>query len=451
VTAKGEEAMASKVSATGQVRELPQAAACARPRGDWSFPAVYGLGFLTIISAFNYLDRSLLGLALPQIKAEMHVSDTVMGLISGLAFVLFYSILGIPIAWAADRWNRRNIIAAGLAFWSLMTFLTGSIGNIWQLAVTRFLMGAGEACGIAPSNSMTADLFRAERRPLAYSIFGTATSISSILFFPIAGWVGQHYGWRQMFVVAGIPGLLLALLFLLTVREPRRGAAEGLRPAVASEPFWPSVRFLLGSRAYLALLAGATLMGLNVFAAAVWTPTFLTRVHGMALGEVAATIGPIRGICGVAGVLLGGIAIDRLGRRAAHWRMTLPAIACILAGPAEALFVLSGAKPIWLTAFAVSGFLLLIHQGPVFAAVMAVARVRMRAVATSILLFCSALFGQAAGPLLVGVVNDALAPRFGDEAIRYSMLLIALTAVCGGLMFLLAGRFIAADSSRREE
>lgn len=422
--------------------------------GDWAFPAVYSLGFLTLISAFNYLDRSLLGLALPQIKIEMHLSDTVMGLVSGLAFVLFYSLMGMPIAWAADRWSRRNIIAAGFAFWSLMTLFTGWVTNIWQLAIARFLMGAGEACGIAPSNSITADLFRAERRPLAYSIFATAASISAILFFPIAGWIGQNYGWRQMFVVAGIPGLILAILFLLTVREPRRGASEeamgpsSTRPSPAAEPmpFWQSVRFLLGSRAYLALLVGATLMGFNVFAASIWTPTFLTRVHSLSLGEIAATIGPVRGICGVIGVLLGGMLIDRLGRRAPHWRMTVPAVACILVGPAEALFALSDVYSIWLGAFAVSAFLLLVHQGPVFAAVMGVAHVRIRAVATSILLFCSAMFGQAAGPLFIGITNDLLEPSFGDHAIRYSMLILATTAVLAGLSFLLAGRFIAVDS-----
>ncbi|MEP7349777.1 MAG: MFS transporter [Sphingorhabdus sp.] len=422
--------------------------------GDWSFQAVYSLGFLTLVSTFNYLDRSLLGLALPQIKAEMQLSDTVLGLVSGLAFVLFYSIMGVPIAWAADRWSRRNIIAAGFAFWSLMTLATGWVANVWQLTAARFLMGAGEACGIAPSNSMTADLFRAERRPLAYSIFATAASISSILFFPIAGWIGQHYGWRQMFIVAGIPGIVLALLFLMTVREPRRGASESSagvtqgRPSQDLDriPFWQSVRFLLRSRAYLALLAGATFMGLNVFASAVWTPTFLTRVHGLTLGEIAATIGPIRGICGVAGVLLGGMLIDRLGRKAPHWRMNIPALACILVGPAEVLFALSDAHPVWLGAYAATGFLLLIHQGPVFAAVMVVADVRMRAVATSILLFCAAMFGQAVGPLAVGIMNDALTASLGDQAIRYSMLMIAVTAVLAGLSFWLAGRFIAADA-----
>ncbi len=177
----------------------------AAPR-DWSAPTAYSLGFLTLISAFNYLDRSLLGLALPAIKAEMGVSDTALGLVSGLAFVLFYSLLGVPIAWLADRWNRRNIIAIGFAFWSLMTLLTGWVASIWQLAAARFLMGTGEACGLAPSNSMISDLFRKERRALALSIFGTGSSIAFVAFYPLLGKIGEIYGWRQMFVAAGVPG-----------------------------------------------------------------------------------------------------------------------------------------------------------------------------------------------------------------------------------------------------
>ena len=144
----------------------------------------------------------------------------------------------MPIAWAADRWNRRNIIAVGFAFWSLMTALTGYVGNIWQLAAARFLMGAGEAACMPPSNSMIADLFRKARRPLALAIFGTANSIAFIALFPIAGWIAQTHGWRTMFIAAGAPGLVLALLFYLTVKEPVRGASGGeAGRAIAAEDF----------------------------------------------------------------------------------------------------------------------------------------------------------------------------------------------------------------------
>lgn len=431
------------MSSTGERGGLVARASAARR--DWTPEASYSLGFLTLISAFNYLDRSLLGLALPAIKAEMAVSDTVLGLVSGLAFVLFYSLLGVPIAWLADRWNRRNIIAIGFAFWSLMTLVTGWVANIWQLAVARFLMGAGEACGLAPSNSIISDLFRKERRALALSVFGTGASIAFLLFFPILGIIGEAHGWRYMFIVAGAPGIVLALVFYLTVREPAR---TGGTPAREMPDFrhprtlLADLVFLVRSPAYLYLLAASTMMGLNVFATSVWTPSFLERVHGMSMGSIASVIGPIRGVFGLAGVLLGGLLIDRLVRRSPHWRVTVPALACLILAPIEAIFLLADPQWLWMTMFAASAFLTLVHQGPLFALVMEVAPSRMRALAIATLVLFAGLLGQAAGPLIVGVANDALASTLGLTAIRYSMLILAVTALLAGLMIMRAGKYL---------
>ncbi|WP_129792380.1 MFS transporter [Sphingosinicella sp. CPCC 101087] len=421
-----------------------------QPR-DWTWSSIYGLGFLTLISTFNYLDRAILGLALPAIKLEMAVSDTVLGLVSGLAFVLFYSILGIPIAWAADRWNRRNIIALGFGFWSLMTALTGFISSIWQLAAARFLMGAGEACGLAPSNSMLSDMFRPERRALVLSIFGTASSIAFIFFFPLAGWIAEHWGWRSMFMAAGVPGIFLALLFAFTVREPVRGARESQPRSLLPIGFSETIRFLAGSRAYLAMIAGAMLMGANLFAASTWTPTFLARVHDMSMGEVASSIGPIRGLLGAAGIVAGGLLLDRFGRHNDKLRVRLPAVACLLAAPAEILFLLADGYAWWMLGFALSSFFTLIHQGPIFSAAIHVAKLRMRAVAIAILVFAASLLGQAVGPLFVGVLTDLLEPRFGDLAIRYSMLIIVFTAVAAAAMFWIAGNWVDQDHRRAAE
>jgi MFS family permease len=415
-------------------------------QGDWRPATLYSLGFLTLIATFNYLDRSLLGLALPAIKREMQVSDTVLGLVSGLAFVLFYSILGIPIAWAADRYNRRNIVAIGFAFWSLTTALSGFVANIWQLAIARFLMGAGEAAGLAPSTSMISDLFRPQRRALAMSIFGTAGVVAGVAFFPIVGWIGEHHGWRAMFVVAGIPGMLLALLFALTVREPARGGKDPIAAREAAPTVRETARFLIGSPAYLLLTAGATFMGANLFAAASWAPTFLARVHGMRLSEIAFAIGPVRGGLGALGIVAIGVLIDRLGRARPKMRARIPAIACILAGPAEALFLLGDPGWLWMAGFGISGFFVLAYQGPVFALGMSVVPPSMRAVAVSIMVFSAALLGQVFGPLIVGMLNDALAPEYGAQAIRYSLLVGALTPMIAGAMFWLAGDRLARDA-----
>jgi predicted MFS family arabinose efflux permease len=295
---------------------------------------------------------------------------------------------------------------------------------------------------------MISDLFRARRRPLAMAIFGTSSAIAGIAFFPIIGWIGQHHGWRSMFLVSGIPGVLLALIFLLTVREPARGgrdeAAAPARPAGIAE----TARFLAGSRAYLLLVAGATFMGANLFAAAAWAPTFLARVHGMSLSEIAVALGTVRGALATLGILAAGVLIDRLGRDRPKTRARIPAIACFIAGPAEALFLLGEPGWLWMTGFAFSSLFVLAYQGPAFALGMSVVRAPMRAVATSIMVFSAALLGQVFGPLIVGMLNDALASELGAKAVRYSMLVGAITPVFAGVMFWLAGNRIEADAAR---
>ncbi|MCW3837634.1 spinster family MFS transporter [Sphingomonas canadensis] len=419
-------------------------------RSPWPWTATWPLFLLTMISVFNYLDRSLLGLALPAIKKEMGSSDTLLGLVSGLAFILFYSVLGVPIAWLADRANRRNIIAAGLAFWSMMTAFTGFVANLWQLALARLLMGAGEACGMPPSNSILADLFKADRRPLALAIFGTASSISSIVFFPIAGWIAQTHGWRAMFMVMGAPGILLAVIFFLTVREPQRLTPPPPRLSLA-RGLWGDIGALFANRCFAWIFAGVTLMGANVWAAGAWTPTFFVRVHNLGVGEVASIIGPARGFIGLAGILIGGALIDRLPKDRVFWRIGIPAIACLLAGPAEALFLLGNSHWAWVGGFALSSFFTLIHQAPIFAAVVNIVEERRRALAISLVLLGASLIGNALGPSAVGLLNDLLHASFGDHAIRYSMLMIAVTPVLAALCFWRAAVLYAAAGGARDE
>jgi len=432
---------------------IPPAEADARPRGDSRLHATtgyaaYALAFLTLISAFNYLDRGVLGLALPLIKRELQVSDTLLGLVSGLAFALFYTLLGIPIAALADRWNRRNIIALGFAFWSLMTMLTGMVGNIWQLALARFLMGSGEACGIAPSNSLLADLFREHRRPLALAVFGTATAVASIVFFPVLGWIGQHHGWRAMFIACGAPGLALALVFRLTVREPARGASERAPRPQDVYSMRHAVGFLLGARSFWLMLIGSMFMGACVYAGSTWNASFLVRVHQLRLAQVAASIGPIQGVASATGILLGGSITDLLGRRDERWRLWLPAAACLLAAPCEMLFLLGRAQAAWMVGLGLTSLFAIAHQAPVFAAAMSVARVRMRAVAIALLVLSSGLLGQILGPLLVGVLNDRLRPLLGGASIRYSLLLVSACATGAAVAFWWAARALRADRAR---
>lgn len=416
---------------------------------DWTPRSIYALGLLTLIYAFNYLDRSILSLVLPQVKAEMHLSDTALGLVSGFAFVLFYSLLGVPIARLADRSSRRNIVGIGLVFWSLMTSLTGLVANVWQLAVTRFLMGAGEACGTAPSNAMVADMFSRARRGLAIAILSAGSSLAFVVFFPVAGWLVDHHGWRMTFIAAGLPGFALALLLFATVREPER-AVPPTAPQ-ARDGMLATALFLFGSQAFVRTVVGGAFMGISLYASSVWTPMFLVRVHGLTLTEVGSAIGPLRGFAGLGGVLFGGWLADRLGRHDARWRLAVPGIACMLVLPADLVFLLSGAIGTSFVGLAIAQFCTSMHLGPVYAACMGVARPRMRATAAALFLLIANLVGQILGPLIVGYLNDLLNARYGGLAIRYSLIVGAVCAALGGATLISASRSLERDGRRAGE
>lgn len=412
-------------------------------RGGWTAASVYTLAFLTLISTFNYFDRSVLSLVLPLIKREMRLTDTALGVLSSV--VMVYAVVGVPVGALADRWSRRNVIGLGFAFWSLMTALTGFAGNVWQLGTARLLMAVGESCGVAPSNAMLSRIFSRRSLALAVAIFGCGSSIALIAFSPLAGVIADHYGWRAAFLLAGLPGLVLAPVFLLTVKEAGRSAAPTAEDRAGFRETWA---FLAGSPSFLLMIAGAGFMGAYIYGVGAWAATFLVRVHHLSLTTVGAVIMPIRGAVNVPGILLGGVLADWLARHDERWRGWAAGLACLLLAPCEALFVFGGPAPLWVAGMIGSSFFAIMHQPAIYAAIMRVARPRMRATGVAIDLLAATVFGQVVGPILIGGLNDALTHRFGPLAIRYSMGVVILCAVLGGLCFLASARFIPQDARR---
>lgn len=416
-----------------------------------SWRSHYVLFLLTIIYALNYLDRNIFSIVLQSIKNELALTDTTLGLLGGLAFAMFYATMGIPIAYLADRYSRRTIIAIGLSVWSLMTALTGMVVNVWQLALTRFLMGAGEATGPAPSNSLLADLYDKSRRPLAISILTSGSTIGIILGYLLGGWVNEVYGWRVVYLVAGIPGLVMALIFYLTVREPARGAAESGPVSLEMKSLSGSLRFLLGSKTYIYIVIGGCLMGVYFFGNNIWSPAFLMRVHGLDSGETGSYLALARGPIGICGTFMGGFLAERLGRRDERWRVWIPALGCLFAVPAEIVFLFS--ETLWLavTGMVVGSFFTHMHLGPLYAVLLSVAAVRVRAVAVAFFLFCANLVGQTVGPLGIGYLNDVMQDTLGVQAIRYSLLIGAAFSVAGGVLIWLGARYAVQDMKRALE
>lgn len=409
--------------------------------GGWTLRTGYVLVLLTVMYTLNYADRSVFGLLLPLIKRDMQVSDTLLGLMSGFAFALFYALAGVPAAALADRWSRRKVIAIGLSLWSLMTVLTGFTQNVVQMMAARFLLGAGEAGGTAPSNAMVADMLDRSRRPLALGIQNCAPSLSMLLFFPVLGWVAQAHGWRTAFVVAGAPGLLLAALFIVTVKEPSQRPLESA-PSPPRASFRQSLSALASSKAYVLLVICSVLKSFSLFGLQTWLPSFFTRVHHLSTTEVGGYMGVINGPAGIVGAVLGGLLTSSLIRRDVRWLAWSPAIIILLVVPSDLLLLYGGGAG-WKIGLALDSFLQAAMAAPLFALAMSAADSRNRATATAVLLLFMYLFGQTTGPLFVGALSDHLRPQLGDAAIRYALTATILGPLLGGLVLLRAGRHVA--------
>jgi predicted MFS family arabinose efflux permease len=412
--------------------------------------ANYALAVLTLIYVLNYADRTVLSLLLDSIKKEFRLSDTVMGLISGFGFVLFYSLLGLPVARWADRFNRRFILTAGLAVWSAATCCSGLARNGWQLALTRFGVGAGEAGGIAPSHSMLADLFPKEKLPRALAILTAGSQIGVFVGAILAGYVNQHYGWRMAFFAAGLPGIAVAILFRLTVKEPARGAMEGRRANVNLFTIAQTAGFLFRQRSFVLITLGGSLMGITFYGFQVWTPAFLHRVRHLSSATIGTYTGIVSGVFGVAGVLLGGFLAERLGKRDVRWRVYVPAVAAALAAPADLLFLflpsLHASFIFWALAFVFTAA----YQGPTYAIYQTVSKVRMRAVASATFLFFGNIIGLGVGSWFIGILSDSFRPQDGDEAIRYALAAASLIALLAGALFWVGSRYLAQDIDTAE-
>lgn len=416
-----------------------------------SLYSYYVLALLSLVYVFNFIDRQIMAVLIDPIKAEFGVSDTAMGFLSGFAFVFFYTLVGIPIARWADRGSRRFIISLAIAVWSLMTAASGMARSFGELAIIRVLVGVGEAGATPPSHSLLADYFPLNKRATALAIYSWGVYIGAALAFPIGGYLVSHYGWRTAFYAVGLPGVLLSLLVWFTVREVPRGSAEASTANIEHASLGEVIRFLLSRRSFILIVLGSSLQSLSGFGVIIWGAPFLSRVHEMGWTEIGVTMGWIIGIAGCTGVFFGGRLADRLGRRDTAWYMRLPALESFLCIPFVAGFALLTDTRLAILSFIPFYFLGAAYVGPMHAMVQSLVRVRMRATASAILLFVVNMIGAGLGPLAIGLLNDyVFGPIYGDEAIRYSILVIGLVGGLASILFWQASKSLNADLARRD-
>ena len=405
----------------------------------------YTLLLLFGANALNVADRALLGIVVDPVKADLALSDTQMSLVSGAAFIVFNLLVGIYIARWADHGNRKLILLIGVALWSAATALTALAQGFWSLALTRVLVGVGEATCFPVAISMLADLYTGPRRPRAISIFQASVFVGIVAGSILAGVIAGAIGWRQMFAAWGLAGFALVALMWGTMREPARASEEGTLAATLSvEQLGPSLRFLLGRPGFLLLLLGAGVASMTSAVLPIWAPTFLLRSHGVSLESVGALIGPPVGLGGIGGTIFAGFAAGRLARRRGVEAdaLAIAAIALPLAAPLFAGMLLLPSLPMVVACIFLMNFLLASALPICINVAVGVARPRMRAVASTLILVSSGIIGSALAPAIVGSLSDALMPRLGAESLRYAMSTLAITPVLGGLLLWLAGRGI---------
>jgi MFS family permease len=404
------------------------------------------LSVLLLMYVFNYLDRYVLTQMIGPIKEDLGVTDTTMGFLIGPAFALFYTVCGLPIARWADVGSRRSIIAVGFAVWSLFTAASGLAKTAVQLTVMRIGVGVGEAAGAAPAHSLISDYFPPKLRATALAIFQNGVYVGSMLGLVVGGYLVDAIGWRNTLIVVGLPGLAGALLLRLTVREPPHGVFDAPPDPDEEQPGMLEVLRTLGRKPTFWLVAlGAGVASFAGTGFGFWMPTFLERVHDMGRLEIGLRFGVINNVAAGCGAVLAGRIADVLGRRDVRWYAGVGAISVFMMLPFIGLTLLwpDGAQAVY---WMIPSGLLGGGWAPIaYSMAQNLAPARMRATASALVILFITFLGTGLGPWAVGYLNDVLAPRYGDEAVRWSLLGVLSTCIVGALLFALAARTIRRD------
>jgi MFS family permease len=407
----------------------------------------YALGLLLVVYVFNFIDRSILSILLESIKEEFQLSDTELGLLSGPAFAIFYTFVGLPIARWSDRGKRTSIIATAILVWSAMTAVTGFALSFTHLLLARIGVGIGEAGCSPPAHSLLSDYFPPSRRATVLAIYALGIPIGGGIGFLAGGWLDEFFDWRTAFVVVGLPGILLALIVKLTLKEPRRGQYD--EPGLAKAPqqsVLQVLRFMFGLKSFRHLAMAAALHAFYGYGASAFVAAFFRRSHQMDPGELGTWFGIIAFTAGSAGTFLGGFLSDRLALRDQRWYMWLPAVATAAFIPFAILLYLASNPYAGLILYFPGSILGGMYLGPTFAMTQSLVPASMRATAAAILLFSINIIGLGLGPQGVGILSDLLVPLFGNESLRYALLFTIVSfAIWSVLHYTLAARTLRED------
>lgn len=443
--------VSSTAVVTGDVAAPPGAVASDFERGRWGAIAhyrYYVIAAIWLVMLLRFVDLQIIAVLLESIRAEFHVSDTMLGLLGGTAFGLFYGVLGIPVAWLADRYNRRNLIAACLCIWSATTAACGFAGSFGTLLLARVGVGVGEAGGVPPSYSLVSDYFPPAKRSTIIAILNSAVPCGVFAGFIIGGYVNAQLGWRAALITVGAFGVLVALLVRLTVREPVRGASDASRSSAPPPPVRETLQYLWKLRSYRHLVLASSIFTFGAIGSGTWIASFFIRTHHMAPAQIGTWLAFIYGGGGLVGATLGGIVADRLARKWGdqRWQAWIPAVTTAAILPFS-FFVYLWPNPVTaLLVQVITACLMHSWMGPCYATIQNLASPNRRAMAAAVNLLVVNVIALGFGALIVGAASDFFKAQFGNDSLRYSILSIVVIAYTwAAVHFALASRTLRQD------
>jgi len=405
----------------------------------------YALGIFLLVYIVNFIDRQIFGILIEPIRQDIDLSDTQLGLLGGIAFALFYTFAGIPIARWADVGTRKNIVAGAILIWSGMTMFTGTAKSFGTLLLARIGVGIGEAGCSPPIHSMISDLFPEEKRGTALSIYSLGIPIGGAIGTLAGGWIGAYFGWRAAFFLVGLPGIIVSAIVFFTIKEPQRGFSEKKAAIIEKIPLKKVVRFMWGMKAFRHMSLASALHAFVGYGVALFLPAFFMRVHGFGLKETSTYLFLI-GLSGAIGTFFGGYLGDKLGMTDKRWYMGIPCIATVLTVPFAMILYTTDNAQLALLVAVPSTILGAMYLGPTFAMTQSMVPPSMRALASAILLFILNLIGLGLGPVFAGALSDFFKEAYGEESIRYSLFILAVAGnLWSALHYYFASKTIRVD------
>ncbi len=404
----------------------------------------YVLFMLIVVYTINFIDRQIIGILAPAIKRDLALTDTQLGLLGGIAFAVFYTALGIPIARLADRFNRVWIMTVALGVWSLFTALCGTAGSFAQLFLARVGVGVGEAGGVAPAYALISDYFPRNERARALALYSFGIPIGGALGVLFGGLIAMSIDWRTAFIVVGLAGVVLAPVLKLTVRDPARGQFDP--PATMAQPSLRETLALLAAKpSFWGLSLGASSAAALSYGMAFWLPSFMLRSFKLTMLETSLSYSALLFFGGCTGIWVGGVVTDKLvGKRPGAYAF-VPAIAFLLSIPFYAAAVLAQSAPVAFVLCIIPQALGLMWLGPIISGIQQLVGPNMRATASAAFLFVNNLIGLGLGTAFFGIMSDVLTKRFGDEALRYAILSGLIFYVISAAILLLTTRRLKKD------